>query len=63
MKGAIRDCKRASITVRMVTGDNIVTAVAISKDAGIIPPDVELQDALDRGMAITGPDFAALSDE
>lgn len=38
---AIKKCKSASITVRMVTGDNIDTAIAISKDAGIIPKDYE----------------------
>lgn len=38
---AIKKCKTASITVRMVTGDNMDTAVAISKDAGIIPKDYE----------------------
>lgn len=38
---AIKKCKAASITVRMVTGDNIETATAISKDAGIIPKDFE----------------------
>ena len=36
VKQAITDCHNAGITVRMVTGDNINTAVAISKDAGII---------------------------
>ena len=38
---AIIKCKEASITVRMVTGDNIDTAIAIAKDAGIIPKDYE----------------------
>lgn len=28
---AIRQCHKAGITVRMVTGDNIVTATAIAK--------------------------------
>ena len=35
---AIRKCHHAGITVRMVTGDNINTAIAISKDVGIIEP-------------------------
>lgn len=34
--GAVADCNTAGIRVRMVTGDNIETAVAIAKDAGII---------------------------
>ena len=36
---AIKKCHHAGITVRMVTGDNINTAVAISKDVGIIEPN------------------------
>ena len=33
---AIRKCHHAGIIVRMVTGDNINTAIAVSKDVGII---------------------------
>lgn len=33
---AIAKCHRAGIKVRMVTGDNIITAKAIAKDVGII---------------------------
>lgn len=33
---AIQKCHKAGITVRMVTGDNIITAKAIAKDIGII---------------------------
>ena len=39
--GAIQRCKSAGITVRMVTGDNYNTAIAISKECGILPPDYE----------------------
>ncbi|XP_023656501.1 plasma membrane calcium-transporting ATPase 1-like isoform X2 [Paramormyrops kingsleyae] len=35
---AIRKCQRAGITVRMVTGDNINTAIAIATKCGIIQP-------------------------
>ena len=38
---AIETCRKAGITVRMVTGDNSDTAVAISKKAGILPKDYE----------------------
>jgi P-type Ca2+ transporter type 2B len=34
---SVNQCKRAGITVRMVTGDNTETAIAIAKDANIIP--------------------------
>ena len=33
---AIKDCHQAGVIVRMVTGDNIKTAIAISQDVGII---------------------------
>jgi P-type Ca2+ transporter type 2B len=33
---AIRDCHKAGITVRMVTGDNIITAKAIAKEIGLV---------------------------
>ncbi len=42
--GAIQDCKRAGIVVRMVTGDNVQTARAIAKKCGI------LQDSTDTVM-------------
>nr|CAI38970.1 PMCA20 [Paramecium tetraurelia] len=38
---AVQQCKEAGVTVRMVTGDNFDTAVAISKKAGILPPNYE----------------------
>lgn len=50
---AISDCQRAGITVRMVTGDNIETARAISKNCGIIKDGDEI--------AIEGKDFRAMS--
>lgn len=36
IKTAVETCHRAGINVRMVTGDNIDTARAISLEAGII---------------------------
>jgi len=39
---AIKSCKQAFIKVRMVTGDNVNTAVAIAKDCGILGPDAKI---------------------
>lgn len=49
---AVRQCQRAGVFVRMVTGDNIVTAKAIAQECGIYTPG---------GIAIEGPKFRQLS--
>ena len=49
-KAAIATCKQAGIQVRMITGDHAVTAAAIGHELGIT------------GEALTGAEFAALSD-
>lgn len=49
---AIAQCKRSGITVRMVTGDNILTAKHIARECGILYDD---------GLAIEGPDFRKMS--
>ena len=50
-KTAIAQCHSAGIQVRMITGDHAVTAAAIGHELGI------------EGTALTGAQFAALSDE
>ena len=50
-KEAITKAKNAGIRVRMITGDHAVTAAAIGRELGI------------EGRAITGAEFAAMSDE
>jgi Ca2+-transporting ATPase len=50
-RDAIARCKDAGITVRMITGDHATTAAAIGRYLGI------------EGEAMTGAEFAALSDE
>jgi Ca2+-transporting ATPase len=50
-KAAIAQCKSAGIRVRMITGDHATTAGAIGAELGI------------EGRAITGAEFAAMSDE
>jgi P-type E1-E2 ATPase len=37
VSGAIQYCHRSGIIVRMVTGDNSITAKAIAKECGILP--------------------------
>jgi len=51
--GAVQDCQKAGIIVRMVTGDNVWTARAIAKECGILSSD---------GLVMEGSDFRALSE-
>jgi Ca2+-transporting ATPase len=50
-KAAIAECHGAGIQVRMITGDHAVTAAAIGRELGIV------------GEALSGAEFAALSDD
>ncbi|KAA6396110.1 MAG: putative calcium-translocating P-type ATPase [Streblomastix strix] len=52
---AINDCHDAHIVVRMVTGDNIITAMHIAEECGIYDPA--------KGIAMEGPVFRALPPE
>ncbi|RIB09099.1 hypothetical protein C2G38_1981810 [Gigaspora rosea] len=49
---AVKDCKDAGVKVRMVTGDNILTAQSIAKQCGILTS---------KGEVMEGPDFRKLS--
>jgi Ca2+-transporting ATPase len=50
-KAAIAECTDAGIRVRMITGDHATTAAAIAGELGIV------------GRAVTGQEFAAMSDD
>ncbi len=50
-KASIAECVKAGIRVRMITGDHATTAAAIGAELGI------------EGRALTGAQFAAMSDE
>ncbi|KAJ3308050.1 plasma membrane calcium [Blyttiomyces sp. JEL0837] len=52
--GAVKDCERAGIVVRMVTGDNLATARSIATLAGILDPDGD-------DIVMEGPKFRELS--
>ncbi|GAM26529.1 hypothetical protein SAMD00019534_097040 [Acytostelium subglobosum LB1] len=49
---AVRQCQKAGITVRMVTGDNIITAQNIARNCGILTED---------GICMEGPKFRTLT--
>jgi magnesium-transporting ATPase (P-type) len=49
---AVKDCQAAGVKVRMVTGDNVLTASHIGRECGILS---------DTGIAMIGPDFRKLS--
>ncbi len=55
--GAVKECLDAGITVKIVTGDTSATAIEIARQIGIWDKDTPAE------AQITGPDFAALSDE
>jgi Ca2+-transporting ATPase len=51
VKDAIRLCQRAGIAVKMITGDQAITACAIARELGL------------HGETLNGQDLAALNDE
>ncbi|KAI7858565.1 PMCA-type calcium-translocating P-type ATPase [Circinella umbellata] len=51
---SVQAFRRAGVFIRMITGDNIETAKAIAKESGILTAG---------GLAMTGPDFRALSEQ
>ncbi len=50
---AVQSCRNAGITVKMVTGDSLVTATAIARETGI----------LTTGNVLTGSEFRAFPDD
>ena len=50
--GAVEQCKKAGIVVRMVTGDNIHTAKHIAHECGIYT----------NGIALEGPQFRRMAE-
>jgi Ca2+-transporting ATPase len=52
VREAVKDCQSAGVYVRMVTGDNVLTAKAIAEDCGILVPG---------GLVMEGPTFRKMS--
>ena len=53
---AVEDSRQAGVTVRMVTGDNMLTAMSIARECGIYTPETG-------GTAMEGSEFRKMSDE
>ncbi|KAG8934505.1 hypothetical protein FRC01_002237 [Tulasnella sp. 417] len=53
VKDAVKDCQRAGVSVRMCTGDNVLTARSIAYQCGIFTPG---------GVIMEGPTFRNLTD-
>jgi len=51
--GAVIQCNEAGVRIRMVTGDNKITAIAIAKEAGIIRDGEENEEC----CCMEGPEF------
>jgi magnesium-transporting ATPase (P-type) len=55
---AIKQCEVSEIKVRMVTGDNVLTAIAIAKECGILSPNYEPKSK--PYEVLEGPEFRAM---
>ncbi|KAI8390615.1 E1-E2 ATPase [Nakaseomyces glabratus] len=58
VKNSVAQCQKAGVTVRMVTGDNLLTAKAIARNCGILSS----KSLNDSACAMEGPAFRKLSD-
>ena len=55
---AIRDCLKAGVGVKMVTGDNQATAKEIATEIGMVLPDEDTDN-----LMVTGDEFMAMDEE
>jgi Ca2+-transporting ATPase len=44
---AVSKCQKAGINVRLITGDNMISAMAVAKECGIIKRDLQNSDLED----------------
>eukprot|EP00798_Chlamydomonas_sp_ICE-L_P028567 gene28567-31727_t len=59
--GAIAQCQRAGINVRMLTGDNAWTAANIARSCGILPASSNTDLLLKKGALLTRDSMSSLS--
>lgn len=59
VKDSVLQCQSAGVTVRMVTGDNLITAKAIARNCNILDENVKN----DPNCAMEGPTFRELTQE
>ena len=63
-RGAVESCKRAGITVHMLTGDHPATATAIAREVGILPKSTrKLSRTQAEALVRTAKQFDAMTDE
>ncbi|TYZ61116.1 hypothetical protein PybrP1_005092 [[Pythium] brassicae (nom. inval.)] len=56
--GAVQACKQAGVVVRMVTGDNVLTACSIARQCGILDDAVVADTDIEAGRTVMdGPTF------
>lgn len=67
---AVSSCRDAGIDVKIVTGDTTATAMEIARQIGVVTgrdgdtyDNIKGEENNDDAVSITGPEFAALSDE
>ncbi|TID15723.1 potassium/sodium efflux P-type ATPase [Venturia nashicola] len=58
--GAVKQCQVAGITVHMLTGDHILTAISIAKDVGILPDEGR---SIPTHFVMAATDFDRLSND
>ncbi|XP_075486486.1 calcium-transporting ATPase 12, plasma membrane-type-like [Primulina tabacum] len=59
VKKAVDDCQHACVHLKMITGDNIFTAKAITTECGILGPNQETND----GSVVEGVEFRNYTEE
>ncbi|GJM84554.1 hypothetical protein PR202_ga00237 [Eleusine coracana subsp. coracana] len=63
VKASILACTKAGVAVKMVTGDNVLTARAIAVECGIISPWSGNNNNSDDDIVIEGHEFRAMSEK